>query len=184
MTRRYAKNLASIWLMTDERVDAETLLRAAGKLPRGKAGIIFRHYRSTVSERRALFDRMLALSRRRRLLLLLAGSARQAQSWRADGWHGPDQDKRSRPMLHSMAAHNARELVSAGNAGADLIFLSPLFATRSHPGSRVLGRVRFAALTRRAAAPVIALGGLRPEHGPKLRDIGASGWGAIDGLSG
>ena len=81
-----------------------------------------------------------------------------------------------------MAVHSARELLAAETAGADLIFLSPLFATRSHLGGRVLGRVGFAALAHRAAVPVIALGGVRAEHRRMLAGLGASGWAAIDGL--
>ncbi|HEX7875340.1 MAG TPA: thiamine phosphate synthase [Sphingobium sp.] len=185
MTGRYAKNPPSIWLMTDERVAPEALLASVARLPVGKAGIVFRHYRSAPSERRALFDRVAAVARRRRLVLLLAGSARQAAAWKADGWHGgnPRPAGAGRRLLHSRAVHDARELKAAERAGADLIFLSPLFPTRSHPGARALGRVRFAALANRASMPVMALGGVRAEHGRILGGIGASGWAAIDGLT-
>jgi thiamine-phosphate pyrophosphorylase len=63
MRARYAKNLPSIWLMTDERVAAEALLKAAARLPRGGGGVVFRHYRTGKAERRALFDRLAAIAR-------------------------------------------------------------------------------------------------------------------------
>ena len=89
-----------------------------------------------------------------------------------------------RPMLHSMAVHDACELRAAERMGADLVFLSPLLPTRSHPGGKALGRRRFAALAHRATMPVMALGGVQKSHRRLLRGIGAAGWAAIDGLAG
>jgi thiamine-phosphate pyrophosphorylase len=184
MRARYAKNLPAIWLMTDERVAADALLKAAARLPRGRGGLVFRHYRTGKAERRALFERLAAIARRRRLLVLLAGPAWQAAAWRADGWHGAGLGAGTRPLLHSMAVHDARELQAAERWGADLIFLSPLFPTRSHPRGKALGRRRFAALAYRATMPVMALGGVQMSHRRLLRGIGAGGWAAIDGLAG
>ncbi|MFW2831380.1 thiamine phosphate synthase [Sphingomonas sp. ID0503] len=164
-----------LWMMTDER-QGKGLLPAVKRLPRG-AGIVFRHYSLPPRERRALFEAVRRAARGR-LVLVLAGSARQAAAWRADGWHGPATARASRPMPHSASAHNAREVRRA----ADILFLSPLFPTRSHPGGRVLGRTRFAALARQARVPVIALGGMTPRNARRLGALGASGWAAIDGL--
>lgn len=86
-------------------------------------------------------------------------------------------------MRHSAPAHDAREMAAAGRGGADMVLLSPLFPTRSHPGGASLGRVRFAKLARGADMPVIALGGVKREHGRMLRGVGAAGWAAIDGLA-
>src|SRR3546814_20544573 len=85
-------------------------------------------------------------------------------------------------LLHSRPVHDKRQMAEAARAGADLVFLSPLFPTRSHPGSLVLGRTGFAALARLAPMPVIALGGVRAAHRHMLAGMGASGWGALDGL--
>ncbi len=183
MTRRHRKSVPTTWLMTDERVDAAVQLAAAARLPKGRGGIVFRHYRTAAAERRALFLRFRAIARRRRLVLLLAGSARRAMVWGADGWHGPGRHQGGKG-LHGMAVHDAREVVAARRARADVVFLSPLFPTRSHPGGRALGRVRFSALARGIDVPVMALGGVRASHRRLLPTIGAAGWAAIDGLTG
>ncbi|BAV65283.1 thiamine phosphate synthase [Sphingobium cloacae] len=184
MEHRHRKKLPIVWLMTDERVDEAVQLAAAARLPRGRGGIVFRHYRTGAEERRALFMRFRAIARRRRLLLMLGGSAGQAADWGADGWHGGDRRRGQGRMLHSVAAHDAREVVAAGKRKADFLFLSPLFPTRSHPGTRALGKARFAMLARQAGMPVMALGGVRARDRRLLRGLGAAGWGAIDGLLG
>ena len=180
MHARHRKKLPGLWLMTDERVEDASLLAAAARLPRGRAGIVFRHYRTEAMKRRALFEALRAIARRR-LVLMLAGDARTAAAWRADGWHGRDGPKNFHRLIHSQAAHDRQELQAA--ARADMVLLSPLFPTRSHPGAGALGRIGFAALARQAKAPVIALGGVRAKHRHMLRGIGAAGWAAIDGLT-
>ena len=183
MHRRHRKSLPGLWLMTDERVADDRLLAAARALPRGRAGIILRHYRTPPAQRRALFDALSAIARRRRLVLLLAGPACAAAAWRADGWHGRDSRRAARPLLHNMPAHDRREIMAAQRTGADLLFLSPLFLTRSHPGARSLGRARFAALAHATPLPVIALGGVTARHRHSLAALSAAGWAAIDGLT-
>ena len=130
---RSRQPLPRLWLMTDERM-GEKLWDALARLPRG-SGVIFRHYETR--ERRALFERVRRLARRRGLLLLLAGTPREAVGWRADGAHGRSPHLRaSRPLLRTAPAHDARELTQAR---AHAVFVSPIFATRSHPGARSLG---------------------------------------------
>jgi thiamine-phosphate pyrophosphorylase len=133
-------------------------------------------------ERRRLFDRLRSVAMRRKLVLFLAGDAAQAAAWGGDGSHG-GAGRRGRLPL-SLPAHGARQLRAAERRGADIVFVSPLFATRSHPGARPLGAVRFAALARRARVPVMALGGVKRRHALLVRRLGASGFGAIDGLTG
>lgn len=184
MTGRHRKNLPGLWLMTDERIDDATLLASVTRLPRGRGGIVFRHYRTPVTKRRSLFMQVAAIARRRGLILLLAGKARTAIAWKANGWHGPDERLRTCcGMIHSRAAHNLREIKATTQRSADLLFLSPLYATRSHPDVTALGRVKFARLARQSSLPVIALGGVRRCHQRQLEILGASGWAAIDGLT-
>ena len=161
--------LPRLWLMTDER-QGERLWDALELLPRG-AGIVFRHYGLPATERRRLFARVRAIARKKRLVLLAAGAALPG----ADGVHGGRGSG-----LRSAPAHNLAALKAAERAGAHLVFLSPVFPTRSHPGARVLGRVRFGLIARHARIPVIALGGVDARNGRSLAALGAYGWAGID----
>lgn len=173
---------ATLWLMTDERIAEERLIRAARRLPPG-AGIVLRHYGLAAMERRALFERLRKIARKRHLSLFLAGPASDAMKWGADGSHGRSGDRTARTMPLSLSVHTMRELREARRRGASFVFLSPLFATRSHPGGAWLGPVRFSAIARQAHCPVMALGGVAPRHAGLVRMLGAQGLGAIDGLT-
>jgi thiamine-phosphate pyrophosphorylase len=153
--------------MTDER-QSETLFDAIGRLPAG-AGIVFRHYGLAAPERRALWQRVRAAARGRRLTLVVAGLTLPG----ADGAHN-----RPGRGLRTASAHNLREIRAAERAGAHLIFLSPVYPTRSHPGAPALGPRRFALLAHQSKLPVIALGGMDAD---KARTLGgAYGWAGID----
>ena len=175
---RSRQPLPRLWLMTDERM-GEDLWDALARLPRGSA-VIFRHY--ATRDRRALFDRVRSVARKRRLVLILAGTPGEAVAWRADGAHGRSPHRRSsRPLLRTAPAHGAGEL---GTAKADAVLLSPVFATRSHPGRPPLGPIRFGMLAQMAVVPVIALGGMDARRFRCLARLGAYGWAGIDAFSG
>ncbi|HEY6813984.1 MAG TPA: thiamine phosphate synthase [Croceibacterium sp.] len=165
--------------MSDERNDA-VLEQALRRLPRG-SGFIYRHYHLPPGERVARWFALLRVARARGHVAILADSALTAREWGADGLYGaPRALYPTRDLLTLATAHSLRELAEANRARADAVLLSPAFSTRSHPGSRALGPVRFRLLTRHAAMPVIALGGLNPSTAGRL---GWHRWAAIDGLS-
>lgn len=159
------------WLMTDERM-GDALWSALERLPRG-SGVVFRHYRLPAAERRALFGKVAQVTRRRGLLLVRAGPAMPVRG--EQGSHG-----RSGPRLMTYPAHSRREAIAAIRGGADALFVSPVFATRSHPGARMLGRVRLGLMIRGLGVPVIALGGMNARRFSGLRGLGVHGWAAID----
>ena len=173
---RARHRLPETWLFTDER-QGEALWAALARLPRG-AGVIFRHTRSP--DRAMLARRVRAICRRRGFLFVVAGPPRLARAWRADGAHGRF------PGALTAPAHDPAELVAARRAGIRLAFLSPLFATASHPGATPLGVRRFGRLARGAGVAVAALGGMTAARWRRLKPLGAAAWGAIDawGLSG
>ena len=174
--------LPRIWLFTDKRNDAR-LEKAILGLPRG-SGIVFRHYHLPEGARRTRFETVRTLARRRGHILLLAGCAALARKWRADGAHG----QRLRPstkggLLLSVPVHDAREIRQANRTGADLFFLSPLFATRSHPGQRPLNPLQVRKLEALCNGPVIYLGGMNRRRYQIRATSRTHGWAAIDGLS-
>ena len=142
----------------------DAFLPALARLPKG-SGLLFRHYGLAKAERRALFKAARAIARKRRVVVLLAGSVREVSTMK-------------RTSLKTASVHTVRELIAADRARADLIFVSPVFPTRSHPGERTLGRSGFATLARRAKVPVIALGGMNARRARTLK--GAYGWAGID----
>ena len=114
-------------------------------------------------------------------LAVLADSALTAREWGADGLYGaPRALYPTRRLVTLATAHSLRELAEANRARADAVLLSPAFPTRSHPGAKALGPLRFRLLAAYAATPVIALGGLTPGTARRLR---WRRWAAIDGLS-
>jgi len=162
--------LPRLWLMTDER-QGDGLWRALERLPRG-AGIVFRHYALPRRERAALFAKVRRIAAARGLTLIVAGAPLPG----GGGTHG-----RAGRGLRTASVHNLRELKAAERAGADLVFLSPVYPTRSHPGARPLGPRRFALIAHQAKVPVIALGGM---DAAKARSLGgAYGWAGIDAWS-
>lgn len=172
------RHLPRIWLMTDERI--VDLFATIEALPKG-AGIVFRHYAMPAAQRRRLFDMVRKQTKQRRQCLILAGTPAQARAWGADGAH--DRSMRKSRGLRTVAVHNGRELTLAGRIGADLIFVSPVFATRSHPGARTLGPVRLGLLVGAMRSRTIALGGMNTATARRIGTAGLHGWAAIDGLS-
>ncbi|MDJ0387733.1 thiamine phosphate synthase [Roseomonas sp. E05] len=156
--------LPRLWLFSDParlpdpRVALAALPRGSGVVARGVAP--------------ALRPSLARLQRRRRGVLLVGGEARAALRLGA-GLHWPDRPttleilpfllarRAGAPWARlSVAAHGRAGLVRAARLRADLVFLSPLFPTPSHPGAPALGPWRWAALARRARRPVVALGGI------------------------
>lgn len=114
--------------------------------------------------------------------MILADSALTATEWGADGVYGhPRAMWPTRAgLLYCATAHDLREIGLANRLGADAVLLSPVFATRSHPGGKVLGPARFRLLAQHSRAPVIALGGMDAHRAQALQ---WDRWAAIDGLS-
>lgn len=164
MRKRHTRPLPRLWLMTDERM-GDALFPALRRLPRG-SGIIFRHYGLPPTERRALFARVRRIARARRLMLVTGGIE-----------HGRHRGTITAPV------HSVRERIEAERVGVELLFVSPVFPTASHPGARALGRIGFGQVIRGARAPVIALGGMTRAKARSLRPFGIHGWAAIDGLT-
>lgn len=162
MPRRHPP-IPRIWLMTDERM-GDGLWAALERLPRG-SGVVFRHYGLPADVRRALFRKVARIARKRMLVLIPAGKDRLAPGIRG---------RRPAP------AHSRREAIAAIRAGADALFVSPVFATRSHPGVRPLGRVRFGLLVQGLGVPIIALGGMDARRARSLQGFHIHGWAGID----
>ena len=170
--------LPPLWFFTDQARLPDPLPVIA-QLPRGLCGVVFRH--DGAADRAALARRAAALCRARRLILVVAGDARLAAALRA-GLHlrGGRRGVLPLPGIVTSSAHTASDVARARRAGADIIFISPAFATKSHIGAQGLGMLGWRRLARLAGpARCAALGGITGRSVRSLRKICAMA-GAIE----
>ena len=75
----------------------------------------------------------------------------------------------------SVACHDEKELEIAGRLGADMVTLSPVCDTATHPDAEPLGWQEFGRLAVGRPFAVYALGGVNKEDLELARDHGARG---------
>ena len=179
------RRIPPLWLFTDAQRLPDPRA-AVARLPRGLAGVVFRHDRHP--DRANLGRDLARICLARRLPLVVAGDGALAAALRAGvhlragRWSGRTRTHR----VVTSSAHGVPDLRRAILAGADVIFLSPVFATASHPGTRTPGPARWCRLALGSTAMmgrpaiVAALGGIDgvtvrrlPRH--HCRAIGAIG---------
>ena len=104
----------------------------------------------------------------------------------ADGLHLNSQalfDYDSRPIdtgkLLSVSCHNLDEMQQAEKLGADILLLSPVKETSSHPGVPGIGWTKFKQLVAQVQAPVYALGGMKVSDLDDAKAAGGQGVAAI-----
>ncbi|MET0269205.1 MAG: thiamine phosphate synthase [Sphingomonas sp.] len=132
---------------------------------------MFRHHATPPAARARLLRRVARLARARQLLVVVAG-----RGARADGVHGHMHGH----GVRTWPAHDRREALAGVRAHADALFVSPIFATRSHPGAPAIGAQGAIRIGRGVNIPLIALGGMTSGRWRKLRRLGFHGWAAID----
>jgi len=171
-------------VLVSDRARLGDPIAAAGALRMGDA-ILLRDY--DVAERATLARELAAYCRQRRINLIVGRDIALAREVGAQGVHLPqalaNRAAAARDALPgaliTVAAHNRAALVAAARSRADAVFVSPVFATASHPGAPSLGVTRFAALCRESALPVYALGGIDADNAARLQGSGAVGIAAI-----
>ena len=109
----------------------------------------------------------------------------------ADGVHLPE--RRAGEAVHwrarfpswliATSAHSLHALLRAQLLPVDAVFLSPVFATRSHPGQAPLTPSRANLMVRVATKPVYALGGIDARTARRLAPSLFAGIAAIGGLA-
>ncbi len=80
------------------------------------------------------------------------------------------------------SVHSADDAATAASAGASWLVAGHVFETESHPGEQGRGPAFIERLVTDHALPVIAIGGVRPEHVRGLRAVGAHGVAVIRGI--
>ncbi len=171
------QRIPRLWFLTDDRL-GDANLEQLRRLRRG-TGVVVRQRLASAS----FLAQVKAIARARGLCCVVSGSAAKH---RMAGTHWPEvtlkRPHRSQPrQLMTASAHSRAALVRARRCGADAVFVSPLFATRSHPGGDSLGLVRFGLLCRDSPVALIALGGITPKSLRGLQNLGVYGIAAIGG---
>lgn len=173
------QSLPKLWLLSDARND-DVLDYALATLPKGN-GFVFRHYHLAEAERRERFEGLKEIAKAGGHLVILSDEAERAVKWGADGiYRDPRKLGCADGLLRLVTAHSHREIFLANRTKADGVFLSPVFATRSHPDHIGLGPSIFREIAAGAEMPVIALGGMTAE---RAKALDWPRWAAIDGLS-
>ncbi|MDE1895851.1 MAG: thiamine phosphate synthase [Rhodospirillales bacterium] len=159
VVKRRRAGLPPLWFFTDEYRTPDPL-PIIKRLPVGLCGVVFRH--DSHPDRARLACAVARICRARRLVLIIAGDARLAAALGA-GLHlrGGTPAKGGKRGLRSASAHDAAQLAKARLAGVDLVFISPVFPTASHPGAHWLGVLGWLKLARQAGrAKPCGLGGI------------------------
>ncbi len=95
----------------------------------------------------------------------------------------PADARRAAPsLLVGASVHSAADAEAAVEAGANWLVAGHVFDTESHPNADSRGADFIQRLATVHTLPIIAIGGIRPEHVPTLRDAGAYGVAAIRGV--
>jgi len=123
--------------------------------------------------------------------LLLATTVDLFAETDADGLHLSSHqlgDFNERPIaadrMLSVSCHNKADLELADRLGADILLLSPVKPTTSHPDLPGIGWNHFREMTEKLEQPVYGLGGMQPEDMVAAQAAGAQGIAATAGYWG
>jgi thiazole tautomerase (transcriptional regulator TenI) len=94
----------------------------------------------------------------------------------------PDVQAIAPALLIGASVHSADEARDAEQAGADWCVAGHVFETESHPGAPRREKTFVSDVVAAVSFPVIAIGGIRPEHVHSLVHRGAHGAAAIRGI--
>ncbi len=148
--------------------------------------MVYRSFGDPGAETRA--RGLLAIARRRGLVLLIGADADLAQRIGAHGVHLPERlaakaARLKRPgFLVTTAAHGLGAARRALAWGADAVVVSAVFPSASPSAGPPMGPVRLAALVRAAGGPVYALGGINDKTARRLLPTGVVGIAAVEAL--
>ncbi|WP_229143866.1 Nudix family hydrolase [Alcanivorax sp. 1008] len=141
-------------------------------------------YLRGLEQRTEQLQQAVNICRQRGALSLVRNDVAMMQRYAADGLHlsaaaAGQMAQRPQVAWLSVACHSAEELQVAQRLEADLVLLSPVLATASHPEVAPLGWSRFAGLATGQPFAVYALGGMTPADVTSARHHGARGIAAI-----
>ncbi|MFT6077795.1 MAG: thiamine-phosphate pyrophosphorylase [Myxococcota bacterium] len=181
------KNLPQMFFFTD-RKRIENIFEVVEYLPKNTA-IIIREYDLEYSDRLEFSQKIAAIAKQNKQIVLVGKSWKLARQIRADGVHFSDLDsniflpQNCKKMILSFSCHHPKSLIRAKKLNADLVFFSPVFATKSHPNKKPVGIFALRNFAKRTSLksniPTFALGGINENNVKLLSGAFVSGFGGI-----
>ena len=180
------KFFPTLWFFTDPVRNPEPY-NILNQLPKN-TGVVFRYYNTPKRRLKAL--EMADFCKKNNLTLLIAGDSKLALEVGASGVHIPEFNHLNLPYLRpsksqwiiSASVHNMRMFKKVRSLGVNIIFLSPIFHTSSHPDGKPLGIHLLTRLTKDFSIFSIALGGINTNSIRMLNGSGINGIAAISGF--
>lgn len=182
-------SFASVFFTDRKRCD--DLKKIVKNLPKNSA-IIFREYDLNKAKRQELALEIFAICKNFGHKFLIGKDLELARAIKADGIHFSDLDfchnyffaqKNKKKFIISLACHSLKSLAIAQKSAADIIFLTPIFVTKSHKNTKILGLKNLEKACQISLKPVFALGGVNEKNIAKIARCGAFGFGAIELLT-
>ncbi|MCK5647441.1 MAG: thiamine phosphate synthase [Gammaproteobacteria bacterium] len=177
------ESLSELYMMTgqfDDHIDFKNKLSNA--LSQSNKVVQLRKKNIENSEYLALAKIAESVCRQFNSILLLAASIDIFTQAHADGLHLNSRvlfEYDSRPIaeqhLLSVSCHNLEEMTQAEKLGADILLLSPVKATSSHPELEAIGWQKFKQMIAHVQCPVYALGGMQASDLTDAKQAGAKG---------
>lgn len=158
---------------------------AIKNLPKNSA-VIFREYDLSHAKREEMAKEIVEICRQTYHRILIGKDPELAWALGADGAHFSDYDEfpakieRQKNFMITLACHNFSSVLKSQNLSIDAIFLSPIFATKSHAGKPALGLEVLKKALATSKIPVFALGGVNKKNLESLQSLGVKGFGGID----
>lgn len=190
MSPATAPSAPRLLLITDPGLGVDLAAAVAAALEGGVTHLLLRDRTRSGRQLADLAGEMRALTRAHAARLLIHGDPELALAVAADGVHLPESGLPTASvrrllgdgLLLGRSCHTVAAACRALADGASHVTLSPLFATRSHPGAEPLGLERFARMRRAIPGPVLALGGIGPGNAAAAMAAGADGVALIRGI--
>lgn len=86
-------------------------------------------------------------------------------------------------MLIGRSVHDVDEAVAMCNEGADYLMYGHIFPTDSKPNQAARGIRALEEVVKKVSIPVIAIGGIKPDHVHQIIATGASGIAVLSGIT-
>lgn len=178
------------YMITGEFKDrADFLSRLESSLKKGIKLVQLRCKNCTAKEYRSLVEQSILLCESYKAKLLLNSSVDVFKGSKAHGLHltgkqlqGMDSRPVENSFVLSASCHTLSDIEKAKTLNADIILLSPIKETKSHPGVIGIGWELFSEMISNIDIPVYALGGMTADDLAEAKTAGAQGIAAISSL--